>query len=496
VIEKSITADLNVTSGEPEIAIDPTDPRRLAIVEFALGSDRLPAWSLHPIIQARGADAGEAMRDSARVQLSGDGGETWRAVSPPIYDPTHNGAADPAIAFGPDGALYVAAVPMPKTLGDLGTMHKMSFFIAVSMDGGRSFSAPVAVPAPVDRPFIRVDHSTGTVYLAGSGTFNPTSAMREAPGPGVIEDRWLVAFKPHLEGQSEPRRMGGPDFSVKAGMSFTASNGVVATAFVLGGPAHPETAPLPPSLRALVKDGTQTCSQERPCLFFQTSRDDGRSWARHYVPVPGGFSVDIFTYVSSDAGRAGRYAIGLMNPDATGLRVLVTDDSGVTWSSPATVVQTSDAPPVHAANQAGMDVFERGNIIRPWMEYGPTGVLGFIWKQRRDDVSGPPARPNQPGFTWGTGFDVYAGISCDGGKTWLPPVRVNAETSPPGSTTFDDLSYVALDARYAHLVWGDRRNSTKITNAKMGIGGVQAYYARVPFSIATHGTRCGRASAK
>jgi hypothetical protein len=54
------------------------------------------------------------------------------------------------------------------------------------------------------------------------------------------------------------------------------------------------------------------------------------------------------------------------------------------------------------------------------------------------------------------------------------------------------LSYIALDKKYAHLVWGDRRDIGKITNAANGQGGVQAYYGRVPFAVASNGAKCGR----
>ena len=70
--------------------------------------------------------------------------------------------------------------------------------------------------------------------------------------------------------------------------------------------------------------------------------------------------------------------------------------------------------------------------------------------------------------TWGN-YDLYLG---------------------PGG--YDDLSYIALDAHYAHMAWGDRRNLPKVKNAPGGIGGVQAYYGRVPFSLASRGAPCGR----
>jgi len=262
---------------------------------------------------------------------------------------------------------------------------------------------------------------------------------------------------------------------------MTAANGTLAAVFVIGlpqplGMGRGEPVPVPPSLQGLIRDGRTTCSLAAPCVFFETSSDEGLTWKRHHVPVPGGMS-GYFTHVAADPGRPGQYAIGVLNGSGAHLSVLVTDDGGETWSEPHTIPETA-----------------QGADFKQWMDYGPTGVLGYMWKKRRDDVSTPPPPSFSPlvGQTWGAAFDVYAAISCDGGTTWLPPVRVNAQTSPSGPNGFDDLSYLAMDAHDAHLVWGDRRNITRITNAPTGVGGLQVYYGRVPFTTVSHGAACGR----
>lgn len=500
IFETNITNDLTISSGEPEIAIDPTNSHHLAVVEFAVGSSKVPAYSLNPIIDVRTPDQADAgLLNDGRVMLSSNGGDTWTARPAPAIDPAHSpGGGDPMIAFGPDGSLYVADIPFPKNIASRGDMTHFAFVIAASPDGGKSFDPPQPIGSPRDRPWLKVDQSTGTVYTASTGWYNPETKAYNVPGPGAVMDRWLIAWKPHLAGHSEPRRMGGPDFSAGGGNTMSPAHGIVASSFILGvpapggGPLPPGPQPVPASLRGLIKDGTKSCSLEALCLFFQTSSDEGRTWTRHYVPVPGGFS-GFFTYVAADPGLRGQYAIGVLNREATGLRVLLTSDSGATWSKPVSVM----APVPNGNSGAKPDnsiwgILSRGTIIKPWMDYGPTGVLGFIWKQRREDVTGSTPLPSTPGRSWGPAFDVYTAISCDGGRTWLPPVRVNAETSPAGPNGFDDLSYIAVDANYAHLIWGDRRNLSKVHNAPTGIGGVQAYYARVPFSALTAGAPCGR----
>jgi hypothetical protein len=169
-------------------------------------------------------------------------------------------------------------------------------------------------------------------------------------------------------------------------------------------------------------------------------------------------------------------------PSANGtkLRVVLTEDSGKTWTAPMDTVESG----------AGVD-------FKQWMAYGPTGVLSLFWKKQRDDLPPPPEYKVQRAENWVDvpqyGFDVYNVISCDGGHHWEKPVRVNAVTSPAGpSARHDDLSYLAADAAASHLVWGDRRIQPQVHNVPGAIGGTHAFYARVPFSVFTRERSCGR----
>jgi hypothetical protein len=398
IFETDVTNDLRISSGEPQIAVDPTNSDNLAIVEFSAGSDARP----------------------------------------------------------------------------------------ISTDGGKTFRIAQSANTPVDRPWLTVDSSTGTVYTVSSGQYNSGTGKHNVPGPDAPNDRWLVAWEPHLAAKSEPRRIGGPDFSRSGGNTIAAAHGVIAATFVLGGPspgagftgAMPPPVHVPQSLQNIMKDGVTSCSMQAPCLFFETSPDQGRHWTRYHVPVSSGLNPQRAN-LTADPGRPRRYAISVLSPDRMRLLVIVTDDSGATWSAPAVVPEVAS-----------------GENFKQWMAYGPTGVLGLVWKKQRDDLSSPShSAPQSEGLdrsAIGPAFDVYAAISCDGGMNWLPAVRVNSETSPAGPVGMDDLSYIALDAHFAHLVWGDRRMLPKVSNVPGGMGGLQAYYGRVPFSTVSHGASCGR----
>lgn len=495
VHEVNVTNDLAISSGEPEIAVDPTNYRNLAIVEFGVGSDQMPASTFSPAALLEPPPA--AMSNTGRVMVSHDGGDRWQQQGPaPAYDPAfkpHRGGGDPFIAWGPDGTLYVGdeAGPDPEpapgkslieVYGQL--LPRANLFIAASTDAGRSFSAPQSAGTPIDRPWMSVDRTNGTLYTVSSGTYSAARKLHNAPGPDAPNDRWLVAWKPRLAGKSEPRRLGGPDFSAAGGSTITAANGVIAATFVLGGPppgggtgGNAPARPVPASLVSIMKDGVTSCSLQAPCLFFETSTDEGQHWTRHHVPVPGGIASRQ-TLVSADAGRPGRYAISVLDPTATHFSVLVTEDSGETWAPPAAIPEVAS-----------------GANFKFWMAYGPTGVLGMVWKKQRDDLT-PPLAPPSGSETMppaiGPAFDVYSSISCDGGAHWFQPIRVNSAVSPAGPSASDDFTYLTMDDRNVHMVWGDHRALPQVRNVPGAAGGTQAYYGRVPFAMFTGGSTCGR----
>ena len=498
IFETNVTRDANISSGEPEIAVDPTNPRRLAIIEFAIGSARVPAGS----VNMNTADAATTIglsENGGRIMLSTDGGTSWSSTGQSPASPLDSplkGGGDPMIAMGPDGTIYAADEPPPAPgryamNGPGGLQAYLSHFhvmVAASTDHGRTWGAPQIAGTPGDRPWLVVDQSDGMVYTVSSGAYNPATGEHNIAGPDAPNDRWLVAWQPHLAGKSKPRRLGGPDFSAAGGSTLAAAHGVVAATFVLGGPppgggfagAPPPATPVPESLKGIIQGGTTSCSMQAPCLFFETSSDQGQHWTRHHVAVPGGFNGQR-AQLAADPGKRGRFAIAVLDPSRTSYRVLVTDDSGQTWSGPIPVPEAA----------SGVD-------FKQWMAYGPTGVLGLTWRKERPDLTPPPpagAPPENPIFaTRGPAYDIYAAISCDGGRTWPPAVRVNAVTSPAGGPGRDDMSYIALDARYAHLVWGDHRELARGQKPGEPPNGqsIQAFYGRVPFSVVTKGATCGR----
>jgi hypothetical protein len=140
-----VTVDAEV---EPQIEVDPGDPRRLAVT-----------W----------------MQDSGRSNIvlsSRDRGRTWtRAFVPGLsqctggVEPT---AADPWLSFGGDGRLYLASVTgtisTTANRAALRADRTSSVRISRSRDGGRSWSTPRTVADVNGEAFLP------TVAVAGDGT--------------------------------------------------------------------------------------------------------------------------------------------------------------------------------------------------------------------------------------------------------------------------------------------------------------------------------------
>ena len=490
IFESNVTNNLNWTTGEPQIAVNPMNPRNLLVADHPMGTEKTPAYSIDPTSPEGVRRIGEVDREFMQITaaFSEDGGRTWRTDGKPgpLFDPKkpdqHLGG-DPMAAAGPDGTLYVAGDVYSRKPGagwaelDWGTA---GVAVAWSGDGGKTFSHPQLTGTPNNRPWMTVDQSTGTVYTVSFGWLDPKSGKHgqlpifqspDDPGRGsAIADRWLVAWSPRLASKSEPRRLGGPDFSASLASTITAAHGVIAATFAypfrLQAPAGSAEPPLPASLRKVVP-ASASCTGEQPCLFFQTSKDQGKNWTRHYVPIPDGIS-GLGAHVAADPVRPGHYAIGVATGDRLGLRVLRTSDSGATWAS-STVPQAV-----------------KGVVFKQWMAAGPTGVLGYMWRKELPVPLGVETVSPTGKTGLAPGYDIYASISCDGGKSWETPLRVNKVSSPPGPAGWaDDMSHIALDDRAAHVVWADRRHQTQVKNVAGAWGGQQTYYGHVPFKAFT-----------
>jgi hypothetical protein len=481
-----------VRGGEPELAVDPRHQQQVVIGHTVVGNSYA-----NP-----GTEAGEEAVDGG-LQVSRDGGKTWSAdhalhtsgysEGPNPYliangYPTAtgfkldtDGAGDPIEASGPAGSIYAGGVIVNTVTGGSSqfgfTVPQGAIAVARSTNGGRTFGPISAVLSdqevegmvsrgmtpkgitgvgviPYDRPWIAVDQSNGDVYVSTTGHPQRYVALSrdKAKTWGRIEALDCDEATP-------------PDANHSLTCSTYPEIGDGNIAAVDGVLAAVYTSSAAPG---------STC----PCAIFETSTDAGAHWTRHVVASSIPDSSGLF--VAADPAHKGRFAVLLMpghqvSGGLAGLpasknvpeevQIFTTSDSGQNWSTP-----------VSMGNEATQHITNR-----PWIAYGPTGVLAASWRNAY-----PPYNPSSF-LTPGT-QNVFAAVSRDNGKTFSTPVQLNSEPSPPPDPkqlAEDDVGWVTVTKQYVYGAWGDWRPTAKnpvAAGSSPPSGEMNSWIARVPLS--------------
>lgn len=447
-------------AGEPIIAINPKDPNNIIVGAMA---------NLHYVegqkllVTEKGFDPESliAYRNTpessiSTYAISHDRGRTWRLLDDPFRDYDRmNTTADTFVAAGPDGTLFIGAMsffpqnasPLVKkneVLPSPGHLLYGGTDIAWSSDNGKTWSTPVRVmgqstpleeyapgvkpnlrgSTPYDRPSLAIDQSTGTLYVPGSGT---------GTEPAVHAETFIRASKDSGKTWGLIYSYDSPEYPQSSfGSRPSAANGAVAVVYV---------ASSVPSSAAKGK-----C----PCVIFGVSRDDGKTFDRQVmqfnVSMPKLFSEIAIPSVAADPSHPGRFAVMTFGEDYTQLLVQVTDDYGKTWKGP-----------LKAGSVPGT------KISKPDIGYSPKGDLAVMWLAVNPDHT----------------YTAWSNASRDGGSTFGQQIQVSQAPSPGRPTIKfrgnnwdgDDLSSIAVDNDFVHIVWADGR-----------AGFLGAWYARVPLT--------------
>jgi hypothetical protein len=479
-----------VRGGEPELAINPRNPNNLVLGHTVVGNT----------YSNNSTEAGEEAVNGG-LQVSNDGGKTWTADRPlktsgysegpnpyliangfPTatgFTLTINGVGDPIEADGPDGSLYAGGVlahttsPGPPPFNF--TVPQGAIAVARSANGGRTFGRISAVFSdqelqgmvsrgmnpkgiasfgvnPFDRPWIAADQSTGAVYV--STTAHPQRYVTVSHDKARTWGRIEALDCDEMTPPNANHDVTCGTYPETGDGNIAAAHGVLAAAY---------TSSAAPG---------NTC----PCAVFETSTDGGAHWNRHIVaaglPDPSG------VFVAADPSHQGRFAVLLLpgNQVSGGLaglpasknvpqeiRVVTTSNSGRTWLTPTTLGNESVQ---HITN-------------RPWIAYGPTGVLAVAWR-----YACPPYNPRSF-LTPGT-QNVFAAISRNNGRTFSAPVQLNSALSPPpdpAQLAEDDVGWIAVTAQYVYGAWGDWRPTAKnpvAAGSSPPSGELNSWIARVP----------------
>jgi hypothetical protein len=434
-------------AGEPMLAVDPTNPANIVVI--AMGN--LHRLSGAPITRSMLNEYhATPFSTLPLLAVTHNGGRTWETgVLPILGDVSVAGwqkaqmarCPDPFAAASQGGTFFVGCEPRTTVGEDFGGSYML-----ISKDKGETWSkTPIplitswslprfapglkprigGVASPWDRPFLKIDDSTGTIYCqAGGGQTD----IDQKPGVYRIQS-YVTSSTDGGETFGTIYSWDSKDYPEMGRGSYDAAFGVVAVVY----PARS----VPASLHA-----------ECPCVVFGVSHDRGKSFEYQLIPnlpvprsdfappsgppapragaFPGtrGTGFDL----AADQTKAGHFALLLTT--LKGLQVSTTQDYGKTWSPWVMAGQVAETQPV-----------------KTWITYSRDGVLGLMWRAIRSDGS----------------YEIWSVISRDGGTTFSAPLQVSHAPSPmryserDGGWFGDDVQDLVIEGGNAYMVWGDSR---------------------------------------
>jgi hypothetical protein len=421
-------------SGEPMVAVDPTNPRDIIVV--GMGSLQILPGFRAPVTAGMTEMYWKVPFSTITwLAVTHDGGTTWKVKRLPILSGKFVRCPDPFAGVTKAGIFIAGCEPRQASPPYFGESADV-----VSFDHGKTWSprangvnsfnrAPyprfaagleprMGGNSPWDRPFLTFDDQTGVVYLTDSGgqTAAPT-------GSGAKWRQQSYVTASHDDGRSWGTIYADddPQWPQLARASLAAGHGKLAEVYVAS------SVPL---------DQHAHC----PCEVFGVSSNEGRTFERHVMRdvrvwkargafLPGG-SVGNLT---ADPTTAGRYSVlRYVAGPVPHYEVSTSDDYGRSWSK---FIAIGSAPGASW-------------LVKPWLEYSRFGALGLEW------------RAIYPNYS----YDVWAAISTDGGKSFSPPLRISSARSP-GTDYYrndgnfgDDVQDFSMSRNHMFVVWSDYRS--------------------------------------
>lgn len=458
--------------GESQLAVNPLNPNEIAVAAMCGINQNEGKFEHNDLAYERTPRA--AILEFA---ITRDRGLTWTITEDPFraYFRRYR-APDPFAAFAADGTMILGGethFPVSLTTAeeqinevkgapqDFGGSN-----LIWSTDGGHTFSDPVLIIssympneilgtfvsfAPMlsqgDRPQIRVDRSTGKLYVEG-GAFaadplHYQSIMRMSKDRGRD---WGMVYA--FDSAEWPGSWA----------AYDVANGIVGAAYI--------ATSVPDELHA-----------KCPCRVFGASTDDGKTFDRHLLPAPapagGGFGLGNITVVVGNPIKQGMFTVLITSPD--GVDSYITEDAGKTW------------------NKAGIvPAVPKTNTFNLTAAYNPKGVMALSWRavypvntpepaltRDRGPAIGAAYQQQKPHVfeDWPEHFEIWSAISRDGGRTFSAPFKVSTAQSPGVSRRRSmsqhgsDFISVDLDDDFVHMTWFDDRAGFRGT-----------WYGRVPLA--------------
>ncbi len=311
---------------------------------------------------------------SVVTYTSFDRGQTWQ---PTLEVGSPEGTfGDPATAFGCGGIAYSAALATRSGDKDMIVLHRSS-------DGGKIWSSPTSLPF-IDREYITVDCTTtkrrGYVYIHGN------SALQTVDGSKVYGTKVLKSID---EGETFTEKSLPPTVSRSFGF---AGNGVVLSDGTF--------------VAAYVDSEDKNLLSSSFVSVFR-SEDGGNSFSNRMVSKVHSLGLGVPTLAvdqSSGPFRDRLYLVWTDNKsERSEVMLAFSSDKGITWSEPSVVNDWQS----FSSNEKEWKATFRGIVA-----VNRAGVVGVMWYDRRDST-----KP--------TDWTVRFSVSLDGGKTFVPSVRVS-----------------------------------------------------------------------
>ena len=394
------------------IAADPTRPERLFVASLRNDLDTVGYYS-H------------------------DGGATWHFGCKRPRD-ADQVTGDEDVAFGPDGALYFVNMRHRREVAsthEFGTEGVASIDIARSLDGGKTWEERGSVGRFIDRPCLTLDCTNGPHRgrLYCQANIEEPIVYTSADGAKTLTAGLLL--RPTIR-------------SARPSHPVVLPNGaVLVTSVVLkgGDDSHNEL----PLWRSI--DGGRTFDQLTPNLAgrWKHSRVQSGSFYNLFYPQ---LAVD-----PASAKFAGNvYCVWRDGHIEAYILFSRSSDGGATWSVPVVLSEQplgTDAGPDYTA-----DI--------PTIAVNKEGVVAVTWYDRR----GLPKPEVGPG-NFIEGYNARLRVSCDGGKTWLPSVRLNEV--PMTGQLIEARGWAGLaasaDGRF-HAAWiGDSTGKRQVWTAAVEV---------------------------
>lgn len=396
------------------------------------------------LVAASMTERGKGSGINVVAYRSCDGGLTWEfAFENPNPAPgafgrpaTSDSWGDPAVAHGPDGALYFAAIYMGPGADEL-----PQIVFARSLDGGKTFEASTVAARLPDRPFLAVDgtdgKSRGTICCDFACPDSDTK--RRGLALSISRDAGRTFSPPRVWRVEESATR----FSMTPGPSAVLSDGTLVVPYC----HRPE-----PSGKKQV-----TICVRRSNTGSESFSDE-RSVSTHDYYRPYYSNMPLLAADPGSQPYKDRLYLAWSQRTADGQRIFlaVSSDKGLTWSKPMILSDESDE--------------KNYDAVLPAVAVNNKGVVGVSWYDSRP---GPDGKPT---------MNVRFGGSVDGGTTWLPIVCITEVPSPisfrvstpqyevPVDFLGDTAGLAADAAGDFHPLWVDNRSGVlQVYTAKVSV---------------------------